>query len=230
MVASLLTQPIGQTTLSLLEIWATLSPTSCPYDYNFHLHTICSDGKLTPEVLIEQAVSIGLKGLAITDHHGIRGYYRAQQWLEDFQVRHDRSSVPTLWTGIEITADLAGTEVHILGYGFNPQHSALTPYLQGVRAHNGDESAGLVIQALHQAGGLVVLAHPARYRQPASHLIPLAVQLGIDGLETFYAYGNPKPWQSSPPQESEITRFSALYGLFNTCGTDSHGDSILCRL
>ena len=230
MVASLLTQPIEQTTLELREVWSTLTANSCPYDYNFHLHTIYSDGRLTPEALIEQAVSLGLKGLAITDHHSVGGYYLAQQWLAEFQSRHHQTAIPRLWTGIEITADLANTEVHILGYGFDPTHPALIPYLQGNRPTNGHESAALVIQLLHEAGGLVVLAHPARYRQPASRLIPLAVQLGIDGLETFYAYGNPKPWQSSLPQESEIKDFSDLYGLFQTCGTDSHGESILYRL
>jgi predicted metal-dependent phosphoesterase TrpH len=46
------------------------------------MHTNCSDGQLKPEVLIEQAVSIGLKGFAITDHHTVEGYKIAQDWVK----------------------------------------------------------------------------------------------------------------------------------------------------
>ncbi len=211
----------------LREIFANLTPHSCPYDYNFHLHTVCSDGKLTPEAVIAQAVQHGLKGLAITDHHTMKGYYLAKQWLKTQEME---LSLLTLWTGVEINANLAGTEVHLLGYGFDPDHPALIPYIQSDYPYNGLDCASLVIQALHEAGGLVVLAHPFRYHQPASLIIPAAVELGIDGLEAFYAYGNPKPWESSPAQTEEICYFSDIYGLLKTCGTDSHGDSILRRI
>ena len=231
MVASCLTAPFCSSAIAALRrVWKTLTPESCPYDYNFHLHTHCSDGRLSPQALITEALQVGLKGLAITDHHSVQGYLQAQQYLSHYQTQHPQAFLPQLWSGVEITAELLDTEVHILGYGFESTHPALTPYLQGDRPRQGLEKAELVVNALHQAGGLVVLAHPARYRQPASRLIPLAVELGIDGLEAFYAYGNPKPWASSLPQMEEICYFSEIYGLFNTCGTDSHGPSILYRL
>ncbi len=230
MATSLLCPPKDQDTLQLKAVWEQLTPDSCPYQYNFHLHTHCSDGQMAPEQLIEQAVGLELAGLAITDHHSVAGYSRAKQWLEFFLTENDSAPVPTLWTGIEVSSDLNGTEVHLLGYGFDPAHPALVPYLTGDRPESCYEGASQVINALHQAGGLVILAHPARYRQPASRLIPLAVNLGIDGVEAFYAYGNPKPWQSSAPQMEEVCHFSELYGLFNTCGTDSHGESILYRI
>jgi predicted metal-dependent phosphoesterase TrpH len=230
MVVMFSTQTTVNTTQALIEVWETLEPKSCPHHYNFHLHTLFSDGRLTPEELIQQAVNIGLKGLAITDHHSVEGYYRAQSRLEYLRYEQPEAVLPTLWTGIEITSDLWGTRVHILGYGFNPEHSALIPYLEGDSPSNGNESAEKVINALHEAGGLVVLAHPARYRQPACRVIPAAAQLGVDGLEAYYAYGNPKPWESSEPQMEEVLKLGELYGLWNTCGTDSHGESILYRL
>jgi hypothetical protein len=114
-------------------------------------------------------------------------------------------------------------------YRFITLRRSLLPVLEKCdRPNNGDESADKVINALHQAGGLVVLAHPARYRQPACRVIPAAAQLGVDGLEAYYAYGNPKPWESSVPQMEEVLKLGELYGLWNTCGTDSHGESILC--
>jgi predicted metal-dependent phosphoesterase TrpH len=147
----------------------------------------------------------------------------SEQWAEG-------SLLPQLWSGIEITADLDGTEVHILGYDFDPDYPGLAPYMTGDRPTDSDGMAAKVIQTLHQAGGLVVLAHPARYRRAASQVIAAAARYGIDGVEAFYAYGNPKPWQSSQAQMEEICHLSDLYGLFRTCGTDSHGDSIMYRL
>ncbi len=52
------------------------------YRTYFHLHTHCSDGQMSPQDLMRQALDIGLKGLAITDHHSIEGYQQAQIWLE----------------------------------------------------------------------------------------------------------------------------------------------------
>ena len=224
--ASASPQPaIAQDTLALRQVFETIDAHSCPRSFNFHMHTLYSDGRLQPEVLMEQAIAIGLKGLAITDHHTTKGYQAAQHWLQDAG-----SPSPHLWTGVEITADLLGTEVHILGYAFDPEHPGLQTYLQGKAPQGGDAQAANVIVALHQAGGLAVLAHPARYRRPADELIPVAAHLGIDGVETYYAYNNPNPWQTSPNQTQQVKHLSATYGLLNTCGTDTHGLNLLQRL
>lgn len=215
----------------LRQVWENIQPDSCPRSYNFHMHTIYSDGQLKPEELIEQAIRIGLQGLAITDHHSVGGYRVAQSWLEQWQQQTSPSTlVPYLWTGVEITADLLGTDVHILGYAFDPEHPSLQPYLQGKEPEQGDEQAAAVIAALHQAGGLAVLAHPERYRCPAKELIPVAAHLGIDGVETYYAYNNPDPWRPSPKQTQQVKQLSAAYTLYNTCGTDTHGSSLLKRI
>jgi predicted metal-dependent phosphoesterase TrpH len=227
MVVFSATQPLAQDTRLLKSIWTTIDPDSCPYHYNFHLHTLCSDGQLTPEALIKQALDIGLQGLAITDHHSIEGYQRARSWLEDSP--NDRHSLH-LWTGIEITSELLDTEVHILGYGFDPAHPLLKPYLQGSRLSGHLAQAVNVISALHQAGGLVVLAHPFRYHRPAQTLIAAAVEVGIDGIEAFYAYSNPKPWKPSPIETERAIELSQQYRLLTTCGTDSHGKSLLHRI
>jgi predicted metal-dependent phosphoesterase TrpH len=227
MVVSATTPPLAQDTLTLKAVWENLSHDSCPYHYNFHLHTHCSDGQLTPEALIKQVVDIGLKGLAITDHHSIEGYKQAQIWLEN---QHLNSSFPHLWTGVEITANLLETEVHILGYGFDPAHTVLTPYLQGLKPEGDLALASRVIKSLQQAGGLVVLAHPFRYHRPGKEVVAAAVELGIDGIEAYYAYGNPKPWLPSRLETEQAIALSHQYQLLTTCGTDSHGKSLLQRI
>jgi histidinol phosphatase-like PHP family hydrolase len=49
-------------------------------------------------------------------------------------------------------------------------------------------------------------------------------------VEAFYAYGNPKPWTSRPKQTEQILSLGKIYGLFKTCGTDTHGLSLLLRI
>jgi predicted metal-dependent phosphoesterase TrpH len=230
MAVSTLTEPVAQNSFALKQTWQTIQSNSCPHHYNFHMHTVCSDGRLTPTALIEQAVEIGLKGLAITDHHSVGGYQAAQNWLENTRIQEPEISLPDLWTGVEVTSDLLGTEVHILGYAFDPEHWAIETYLQGDRPLGRDSLAANVITAIHQAGGLVVLAHPSRYHRPADELIPAAANLGIDGVEVYYAYGNPKPWQPSLIQTQQAKKLSQKYRLFATCGTDTHGVNLLHRL
>src|SRR4028119_117072 len=99
-------QPPAQNVTALRRVFETIDANSCPRSFNFHMHTVCSDGKLQPEDLIQQAKSIGLKGLAITDHHSIKGYQAVERWLDQQALGsgdQDKSRSPHLWTGVEIT-------------------------------------------------------------------------------------------------------------------------------
>lgn len=215
---------------AIREVFETIDGDSCPRAFNFHLHTVHSDGQLTPTQLMEQAIAIGLKGLAITDHHSIGGYQAACQWLEAWKAEYPTRPTPHLWSGVEINANLLKTEVHILAYGFDPHSPALEPYLQGKTVGGCHYQAANAIAAIHQAGGLAVLAHPARYRRPVTELIPEAARWGIDGVETYYAYTNPSPWEPSYRQTQQVRHLGDIYGLLHTCGTDTHGTNILQRL
>jgi hypothetical protein len=228
--ASALPQVAAQDKQALRQVWENLQPDSCPLSYNFHMHTIYSDGQLKPDEVLKQAIANNLKGLAITDHHSVGGYQVAQGWLEYWQKQSSSTPLPHLWTGVEITARLLDTEVHILGYAFDPKHPAIEPYLQGEAPRQNEAQAATVISTIQQAGGLAVLAHPARYRRPAVELIPVAADLGVDGVETYYAYNNPNPWRPSPMQTQQVKQLSTAHNLLNTCGTDAHGKSILVRL
>jgi len=215
---------------TLRRVFASIHAESCPTHFNFHMHTICSDGQLHPVDLIEQAIAIGLSGLAITDHHSVDGYRIAKTWLDNQPEKDDGSLLPHLWTGIEVTARLLDTEIHILGYAFNPSSSYMAPYLKQQPPDPFNAQAGQVISSIHEAGGLAVLAHPVRYRRSPHDLIPEAARLGIDGIETYYAYNNPSPWRTSPEQTLIVQELGVRYNLLNTCGTDTHGRSLLQRL
>ena len=219
-----MTSPVAaaETTAELRTVWEGIGPESCPLQYNFHMHTTCSDGRLTPMQLLQQAREIGLQGLAITDHHTLAGYERVHQSLSasDFKI----------WTGLEINSFLLDCEVHILGYGFDPNHHSLIPYLQRQTAKGIDYVATAAIDAIHAAGGLAVLAHPFRYRSSAERLIKAAHAAGIDGIEAYYCYGNPFPWVPSPLQTQQALSLAKQFSLYATCGTDTHGTSLLQRV
>ncbi|MBE9044211.1 PHP domain-containing protein [Pleurocapsales cyanobacterium LEGE 10410] len=223
-------EPTAQDTDYLKSVWETIGYNSCPHFYNFHMHTIASDGKLTPYNLVRQAIAIGLQGFAITDHHSIDGYQQAQSYLSALDSDNTIKNLPHLWTGVEVTSRLLDVEVHILGYGFDPQHPALSLYLQGEKPQGQDAEVKKVVDSIHQAEGLVVLAHPERYRCSAEQLIPAAADCGVDGIESYYSYGNPKVWQPSPDKTPKVLALAYQHHLFSTCGTDTHGLSLLHRL
>jgi predicted metal-dependent phosphoesterase TrpH len=223
-------RPAAQDSAALRRVFAGVSAASCPTSYNFHMHTNHSDGQLRPDLLIDQALSIGLKGFAITDHHQVSGLRAAQAYLADRHQAFPDAPIPHLWTGVEITAQLLNVDVHILGYAFDPEHSAIAAYFTSKAPDGVLARADRVIAAIQQAGGLAVLAHPARYRKPKEELIPAAAQLGIDGVETYYAYGHAKPWQPSLKESAEVQILSERHGLLNTCGTDTHGTNLLQRV
>ena len=223
----------ARTTVSkelLKQVFQRIDAQSCPQLFNFHMHTVHSDGKLEPGDLMSQAIAIGLKGLAITDHHSISGYQAALTWLEDWKWSNSDAHVPYLWSGAEINANLLDNEVHILAYAFESEHPSMKPYLQKIPSVGKAYQAVNVIKSIHEAGGLAVLAHPARYRRSHFDLIPAAAGYGIDGVETFYAYNNPKPWKASEVETEEVQQLAEKFELFNTCGTDTHGVNLLHRL
>ncbi|EKV02106.1 putative metal-dependent phosphoesterase, PHP family [Leptolyngbya sp. PCC 7375] len=227
----------SQSAQELQQVFQQITHHSCPHHYNFHMHTHCSDGKLSPGELMEQAIGLQLKGFSITDHHTIQGYKQACQWLESWRWKHPstwsashQAKLPRLWCGVEITSSLLDVDVHILGYAFNPEHAAFKHYLQGGSPSGNDRDAAVVIRAIQAAGGVAVLAHPVRYRRPPEELIPAAAALGIDGVETYYAYDHPPEWRPTPKKTERVQGLADTYDLLSTCGTDSHGMTLTRRV
>ncbi|MGB2925763.1 MAG: PHP domain-containing protein [Limnothrix sp.] len=219
----------AQDVAALAEVWRSITATSCPLQYNFHMHSVFSDGQLAPEAIVDQAIAIGLKGFAITDHHTVKGYHAAQAYLQQ-KAAAGAEALPHFWTGIEINGRLLETGVHILGYGFDPTHAAIQRYTKREIQYGEHAMAAVVVEAIHQAGGAAVLAHPARYRRPAADLIPAAADIGIDGVEAYYAYDNPEPWIPSPKRTPQIKVMGEAHNLLLTCGTDTHGLNLKQRL
>ena len=211
----------------LKAVLEQVGPSSCPTTHNFHCHTICSDGSLEPLELIQQATERGLKHLAVTDHHSSHAHREIQIWLD--QKRASGVEVPTVWSGMEISALLKGCLVHVLALGFELNHPALQPYNRGDAVVGEPLRAEAVVKAIHDAGGLAVLAHPARYRLGHDVLIDEAARLGFDGGEAWYDYEMQPTWSASPLICEAIDRQLSNLGLLRTCGTDTHGIDLCGR-
>jgi predicted metal-dependent phosphoesterase TrpH len=217
-------KPSTSSEIELRQVFQQIDAHSCPSRYNFHMHTHYSDGQMAPEDLLTQAIEIGLEDMAITDHHSVKGYLHGQQWLtqQDTKLR--------LWIGTEITAYIDNVDIHILAFDFDHEAVSLAPYLQGKEADRDFTPAPMVIKAIHQAGGLAVLAHPSRYKLPAPTVISAVVAGGIDGIEVYYAYRNTNPWLPTPGETAVNKEIADQYGLLTTCGTDTHGTNLLVRI
>ncbi len=205
----------------LRAVLETIGPESCPGSLNFHCHTVCSDGSLEPVALIEQATARKLSHIAVTDHHSIAAYEPMLDWLDRARTRGENT--PTLWSGMEISCILQGCLVHVLALGFTPGHPALLPYSSGDAAVGAPLRAGEVRKAIHNAGGLAILAHPGRYRLGFSVLIDAAAELGFDGGEAWYDYDMQQHWACTPLICESIDQQLKNLGLLRTCGTDTHG-------
>ncbi|MFQ5471872.1 MAG: PHP domain-containing protein [Dehalococcoidia bacterium] len=76
---------------------------------DFHTHSTFSDGRLTPTELVDLAHRNGVRILALTDHDTVDGLPEAFTAVE-------RYADLTLAPGIEMSTDVPGNEVHILGH------------------------------------------------------------------------------------------------------------------
>ena len=81
-------------------------------EVDLHLHTTYSDGRLTPTQLVDLVARRGLRVVAITDHDSTEGLAEALEAAK-------RHPTLTIIPGIELSADIPGNEVHVLGYFVN---------------------------------------------------------------------------------------------------------------
>jgi 3',5'-nucleoside bisphosphate phosphatase len=89
---------------------------------DLHLHTRFSDGTFTPEELVARATQQRLTALALTDHDTLEGCARAAQACATAGLE--------FFPGTELTTELAGHELHLLGYGLDTSNPPLLQAMQ----------------------------------------------------------------------------------------------------
>ena len=106
-------------------------------EVDLHLHTVASDGRLTPSQLVELAASRGLRVIAVTDHDSTEGLGEAFEAAKAFP---DLTVIP----GIELSADVSGNEIHILGYFIQYEDPSFQRTLQDFRRGRLHRARGMV--------------------------------------------------------------------------------------
>ncbi len=97
--------------------------------YDLHFHSTASDGSDPPAVLAQRIAKAGLKTVALTDHDAFDGIVPLRRVLPD--------SVDVI-VGVELSTDVAGQEVHLLGYFPTDEvwyAAAWQDFLQAQRRH-----------------------------------------------------------------------------------------------
>lgn len=109
---------------------------------DLHTHTVNSDGTYTVEEVVEQGAQRGLKVLAITDHDTVDGL------LDDDKIReYEKKYNIKIIRGIEMSCNLNGKDVHILGYFLNLKDKDFLRELERI-AEIRDERNEKIIQKL----------------------------------------------------------------------------------
>ncbi len=106
---------------------------------DLHTHTNASDGRLTPTQLVDLAAKAGLRILAITDHDSTEG-------LAEARLAAEKHPDLTLVSGIEMSTDIPGAEVHMLGYFLDYDNADFQRTLTNLRSARRDRGRGMVVK------------------------------------------------------------------------------------
>lgn len=110
---------------------------------DLHVHSIYSDGTLTPAELLALAEERGVKLFAVADHDVLEGSKELVRLSAGSEVR----CVPA----VELTGFDSGVCVHVLAYGYSFADSEFAEYVK-INRRKLDEMSDRLIEAMERAG------------------------------------------------------------------------------
>jgi predicted metal-dependent phosphoesterase TrpH len=121
---------------------------------DLHIHTTASDGRWTPPALIEALQKIGVSLFAVTDHDTIESVAAAESLAREAGL--------AFLSGVEISTKVDGRLMHVLAYGYDPNHAPLVDFIRQneARLQAYDDE---LLQRLVDAGYDLDLADYERY-------------------------------------------------------------------
>ncbi|MCM1338535.1 MAG: PHP domain-containing protein [Muribaculaceae bacterium] len=183
---------------------------------NLHIHSTYSDGKAEFRQIVKMAKEKGIKAFAITDHNTVQGH-----------IENPRTEVII---GAEFDVWYKYIFLHLLAYGFDTNNAGMQKfYAKDKKGTVADivrifakRNLKELIDSIHQAGGIAVLAHPACcWALSLDTFVKELTDMGLDGIEVYYPYPRWRKYIkfSNPEQIEEI---ADKYKLIKTGGTDCH--------
>ncbi|HWN95843.1 MAG TPA: PHP domain-containing protein [Methylomirabilota bacterium] len=158
---------------------------------DLHLHTNFSDGTYTPEELTAQGKRLGFRALALSDHDTVEGCAR-------MAVACGAEGIEFI-PATELTAELEGHELHILGYFLDTANARLLIELAQFQQVRQSRIAEMVarIQKLNVPLREEAVFELANCRSPGRpHVARALVQAGLcanldEAFERFLKKGRP---------------------------------------
>jgi predicted metal-dependent phosphoesterase TrpH len=173
---------------------------------DLHLHTTASDGRCSPQQLVDRASAAGVTTMAVTDHDTTAAI--------EAVTRAGRARGIEVIAGIEITAVDAERDVHVLGYFIDSTDALLSEFLSRQRADRITrvKSIGARLAQLGMPVDIAPLVSPAQedggysVGRPQIARAMIAAGYVADTREAFdrwLARGRPAfvPRAGSPPEE-----------------------------
>ena len=188
---------------------------------NLHIHSKFSDGKAEFEDIIKQAIDYGFTKIAICDHNTVEGHKKYKDKILIPAVEFD------CWCGYVF--------MHLLAYGIDVENPILTRFLAKSKQETEMDIVRIfsrrniikLIDAIHQAGGIAVLAHPACcWAFNLDKFVQMLVSYGLDGIEVYYPYARHRKIFKFHSEE-KVKEIAEKYNLIKTGGTDCHTRNIL---
>lgn len=115
---------------------------------DLHMHSTASDGEYAPDALMARVADAGITLAALTDHDNLSGIEAARRAAKTLGV--------AFFPGVELGCG-ADKEIHILGYGVDPQNEALLRFCDDRRSER-EERAHKMVEQLAQNGMPISLA------------------------------------------------------------------------
>ena len=186
---------------------------------NLHIHSKYSDGSEDFDSLIEEAIKLQMKYISITDHNTIKGYQNSKY-----------KNHPILIKGVEFDCFYKMSPLHILGYGIDIENENLKKLCAKDEKETKNDILRLfksrhpkkVIDAIHSAGGIAILAHPCCCNVLSlDNFIKNLKNLGLDGIETHYPYDRFRGILKFSSKKLPFM-LAKKYNLIETGGSDEH--------
>ncbi len=186
---------------------------------DLHVHSCYSDGIEHPEALVQQAKEKGYKHIAICDHNTVKAYHETNILNEEIVI-----------PAVEFDCWFHGVLIHVLGYGIDVHNEELLSLCAKTKRETEVDIIRFfsyrdprkVIQAIHNAGGIASLAHPACcWCFYLDGFVKKLQNMGLDAIEAYYPYkrhrGIIKFHLASTP-----LKLAKKHNLLITGGTDNH--------
>ncbi len=190
---------------------------------NLHIHSTFSDGEMSTDEIVRQAKDKGYEYISITDHNTVESYIKTNLKNESMVIK-----------GVEFDCWHKTTFFHLLAYGINPESEILKPFL----AKNKQETEAdwvrifakrnikKLISAIHESGGIAVLAHPACcWCVNLDAFVNELIKFGLDGIEVYYPYDRHRGIIKFHSRKT-VEKIADKYNLIKTGGTDCHSKEL----